>query len=1785
LFEKSYRLYKEVLGEKHPKTLTSLNNLAIIYQDLGRLSEALPWFEKGYRLSSEVLGEKHPYTLLSLNNLAVIYQDLGRLSEALPLLESGYRLRKEVLGEKHPDTLASLNNLVRIYQDLGLFSEALPLFEKSYRLSKEVLGKKHPDTLTSMNNLALIYRYLGKIEKALPLFEKGYRLSSEVLGEKHLLTITNLSYLAFIYKDLGRLSEALPLSEKAYRLSSEVLGEKHLLTITSINYLAFIYKDLGRLSEALPLSEKGYRLSSEVLGEKYHLTFTSIHYLALIYRDLGRLSEALPLSEKGYRLSSEVLGEKHPNTLTSMNNLALIYQDLGRLSEALSLFEKAYRLSKKVLGEKHPNILTSMNHLASIYQDLGRLSEALSLSEKAYRLSKKVLGEKDPNTLTSMSHLASIYKDLGRLSEALSLSEKAYRLSKKVLGEKHLLTLTSMNRLALIYQDLGRLTEALPLFEKADRLFSDVLGKKHPNTVLSLNNLARIYQDLGRLSEALPLSEKAYRLSKKVLGEKHPLTLSSRNNLTLIHRDLGHLNKALPLSEKAYRLSSEVLGEKHPNTVLSLNNLATIHRDLGHLTEALPLFEKGYRLSFEVLGEKHPNTILSLNNLAMVHKDLGHLTEALPLLEKGYRLRKEVLGEKHPNTVGSLNNLIGIHSDLGHLTEALSLSEKAYRLFSEVLGEKHPNTVVSLNNLALINRGLDDLNAALPLFEKGYRLSKEVLGEKHLTTLSIQIHLAQTYLKQSKIDEAIEHYEKFVKGVETLRRGDLSAENRQTLFKQWVPGYFQLSYLYTAQSRPQDAFRLAEMSKARTLLESLAAKLAAQQSGLTTAEQQQLQDYDARLAFLNNRIGKAREENRLEEKITLDTEKNQLVIQLTQFERELRAKYPKYDQLSDVQTIGAFEGAKYLPADAVLISYLVNENEVLAFTLQYDGTLTAHNLGEIPNLKKDLETYRRLLSLGIQKQEESAPSSDKNKPFRLKKRPTIQSLSRQLGKQLLEPLKDIIKDKPHWIISPSGALALIPFETLRLEGENQPVIAQHQISYVQSLSVLKLLQERNTIYQKLENRGTLLAMGAPLYDKWPELPGALREVEQLRQLFKETKPLIYIKADATEAKLQSLNQQGILAQYRYLLFSAHGDLNLQVPALSSIVLGQRDNPPGIDGYVTAGEWPSYDLKSDLMVLSACETGAGEIVGGEGVMGLPYAFYVAGNKNTILTLWKISDDITTEFTTSFFTKLKAGVGQIEALTATKREFLKKGGSNPKYWAAFVLYGVAPIQENQPMPWEPVSLADRFDFENCQKSPSVQTAKQRKLSNTGVTLHDYEVADDGLILLKKVLKTKSIQEIKEAAEGGDAEAQYLLAAAYFKGEGIAQDKARSLPWYLCSALKGFSRAQLVFAERLYYGVEGLSRNRAEAIKWYRTAAENGNATALVRLGYLYQEGEGVSKDLDQALRYYKLAQKLGYIDALTELGYLYLAKASAAKKRGHSAEYKRTSKQALEYFLQGAEQGLAGSQAELGYMYYYGKHVEKNLGTALRWYRKAAKGGNLVAIKQVARMLEKGEGVDAADPKQAAAYWRQGVELDSDTSRLELASRIIKGSVSPRSPNEAITLYKQAIANGSTRAAKELADAYHKGKGRVPKNSQRAEQYALKTLELAEKASPESENKYPMYAVGAAHLLLKIYEIGIVRPSSKEIVKVLRKKFGPPQGFKRFTMPINCGGISSPIHIYIWDWGREEPPTDMQFEWYSKARGCEAPQKTIDTFRRLYEIARDNNVSYKELVVDTLSAKKK
>ena len=195
--------------------------------------------------------------------------------------------------------------------------------------------------------------------------------------------------------------------------------------------------------------------------------------------------------------------------------------------------------------------------------------------------------------------------------------------------------------------------------------------------------------------------------------------------------------------------------------------------------------------------------------------------------------------------------------------------------------------------------------------------------------------------------------------------------------------------------------------------------------------------------------------------------------------------------------------------------------------------------------------------------------------------------------------------------------------------------------------------------------------------KWANLPGTGEELKKVSTLFSTNSQEIVAGIDASERNLKQRDKSGQLSQYKYLLFATHGLFMPTKPEYSSIVLSQGLDDENYDGYVTIGEWFGYNLNSDLVYLSACESGLGDYQAGEGIIGLPYALTVAGNKDTVMSLWKIDDEAAAEFASVFFSKLKDGKTEVQALNETKREFLSS--TNPKFntpstWAAFLLYGI-------------------------------------------------------------------------------------------------------------------------------------------------------------------------------------------------------------------------------------------------------------------------------------------------------------------------------------------------------------------------------------------------------------------------------------------------------------------------------------------------------------------------------
>jgi tetratricopeptide (TPR) repeat protein len=244
LFEQALQIRQEVLGEKHPDTAESLNNIAGVYDSQGHYAKALPLYEQALQIQKEVLGEKHTDTAISLNNIAILYYNQSNYAQALPLFEEVLQIHKEILGEKHSDTAISLNNIAGVYDSQGHYAKALPLYEQALQIQKEILGEKHPDTANSLNNIAMLYQNQGDYTKALPLLEEALQMRKEVLGEKHPDTISSIYNIGTLYFYIKEYDKAKSSTAQAYQIWQEILGEEHPHTQNAKKNLAYIVKKM-----------------------------------------------------------------------------------------------------------------------------------------------------------------------------------------------------------------------------------------------------------------------------------------------------------------------------------------------------------------------------------------------------------------------------------------------------------------------------------------------------------------------------------------------------------------------------------------------------------------------------------------------------------------------------------------------------------------------------------------------------------------------------------------------------------------------------------------------------------------------------------------------------------------------------------------------------------------------------------------------------------------------------------------------------------------------------------------------------------------------------------------------------------------------------------------------------------------------------------------------------------------------------------------------------------------------------------------------------------------------------------------------------------------------------------------------------------------------------------------------------------------------------------------------------------------------------------------------------
>jgi CHAT domain-containing protein/Tfp pilus assembly protein PilF len=1177
----------------------------------------------------------------------------------------------------------------------GRYSEAIPLAQKQLNILEEALGPDHPNVAASLNNLALLYRDMGNYAAAEPLYKRSLAIGEKALGPGHRDVAASLNNLALLYRDMGNYAAAEPLHKRSLAIWEKTLGPDHPNVATSLNNLAELYRDMGNYAAAEPLHKRSLAIWEKALGPGHRDVAASLNNLAGLYRDMGNYAGAEPLYKRSLAIREKTLGPDHPNVATSLNNLAGLYRDMGNYAGAEPLHKRSLAIREKALGPEHPNVANSLNNLAGLYSDMGNYAAAEPLYKRSLAIWEKTLGPDHPDVAASLNGLAGLYRDMGNYAAAEPLYKRSLAIREKTLGPDHPDVAASLNNLAGLYRDMGNYAGAEPLYKRSLAIDEKALGPDHPDVASSLNNLAELYRDMGNYAAAEPLYKRSLAIREKALGPGHRDVAASLNNLALLYRDMGNYAAAEPLFKRTLTIQERALGTEHPDVATSLNNLAVLYSDMGNHAAAEPLYKRSLAIREKALGPDHPDVAGSLNNLAGLYRDMGNYAAAEPLYKRSLAIGEKALGPGHPILATSLNNLAGLYRTMGNYPGAEPLYKRSLAIREKALGPDHPDVASSSQNLAALKAAQGDIRQSLELMIRSQDIHEGIIeqiagftsGERtmqYLNTIQGGIHFCLSLVNLRIKKDASARKEAF--GVWLRRKGVVLETQRR----------MQEALLEAGDEEAAKVF--GELSLTRTRL----AEMTFAGPGKEGAEA-----YRKRLKELN--------------------------AQREELESKLSRLSQPYAKARKARKVTPDEVAKVLPKGRVLVDFA----RIKIFNFEAKGKeekwLPARYLAFVlrPGQAQDVA----LLDLGPVEAIDN--SLTQLKQAVTGQQAKARDLGRKLHDLVFVPIEKELGGAKLVFISPDGSLNLLPFEILR-DPEGKYLIEKYTFNYLAAGRDLVGFSENNPDARKplllgdpdfdldskkkgqaLDRLGvrldTSLASARSSEQgslRFGRLPGTRKEVSAIGELLGKGKSEVFLGESALKEVLQARKAPRILHLATHGFFLRDQELSamrqfrgvggtdsflsmdqtvashpgprvsIENPLLrSGIALAGANRSgssgQGSDGIMTADEVLGLRLRgTELVVLSACETGLGEVKTGEGVFGLRRAFAQAGARSLVMSMWSVPDEPTKELMVEFYKNILSGkVDRCQALRQAALKMKQKYGDKPYYWGAFVFQGQA------------------------------------------------------------------------------------------------------------------------------------------------------------------------------------------------------------------------------------------------------------------------------------------------------------------------------------------------------------------------------------------------------------------------------------------------------------------------------------------------------------------------------
>jgi CHAT domain-containing protein/tetratricopeptide (TPR) repeat protein len=1125
------------------------------------------------------------------------------------------------------------------------------------------------------------------------------------------LVMTRLFESGCASQERGDLARARECFEQCLAEARKARGSEHADTARCLGFLGRVLRAQGDLAGARRYYEQALAAFQKACGPNHPDTAICLGELAQLLREQGDLGAALSCLEQLLASRRKAPGPDHPDTAACLSEIGELLDARGDLAGARRCTEEALAIFEKALGPEHVAVAGCLLGLGLMLQKQGDLPGARARLEQSLRGQRRALGPNHPDTTVVLGLLGQLSFKMQDYEGARARYEEALTIHRAALGPEHPETAKSLQRLTLPLVLMGDFAGAKPCCEEALAVCEKVLGPDHAETAVCLNSLGYLLNAMGDHAGARSCYERALAIRRKALGGDHPLTAQSLNNLGMVLQDQGnltdasaHLVDALAIFYKAIHagdpmagavklvetgFAAQELGGAAPaegEAVAScLNNLGLLRHRMGDYEGAQTHYEQALEWSQNLPRPDPRGTATKLNNLGELLRTKGDLAGARAYHERALAARLEVLGPNHHETAVSLSNLSVVLAAAGRVEDAFTRMRQAVAAEDRLLGQ-------------IFAVGSDRQRTAFLRVIQGDTAAFLSLVWRHAAGDPAAVRAALDLVLRRKgiLAEALAAQRDAVLGGKyprlKARLDELVALRRQIARRDLAgPG-------------PEGpAAHRRQLDEAEAARERLEAELARQVPEMNL--EQQLQSADHRAVALGLPAG----------------------VALVEFFRFDVFDFKAVPARGEAQWQPARYLAFVLPggeADAVRMIDLGPADEIDRLIADFrggilrQGAARSRNMVPVapdsapPPVNQLGQSLRQAVfdplapALGPCRRLLLGPDGDLTRlPFELLPAREGRLLLDDYGISYVGSGRDVIRftappfrpgAEPLVLADPdfdlSGqAMAVRPTPRVglwsRLFGRSPPAAAASAPPAPGSLARRESRLSRDFSrsafhFARLPGTRAEGQQIAGLLGVRPWLDGAALEGP-----FKERCRSPRILHLATHGfflqdQPHDPNQDRLgLAHWGVGAGGLSGPLpdnpllraGLALAGANTWLRGGTPPPEAEDGLLTAEDVSGLDLlDTELVVLSACETGLGEVRAGEGVYGLQRAFVVAGARTLVMSLWSVPDEATRELMEDFYRRLLAGEPRADALHAA-RQALRHKYPEPYFWGAFVCLG--------------------------------------------------------------------------------------------------------------------------------------------------------------------------------------------------------------------------------------------------------------------------------------------------------------------------------------------------------------------------------------------------------------------------------------------------------------------------------------------------------------------------------